>query len=121
MKQIKMIGIYAVIALFLLTSLSVAEPLAQIDSEPLVEEQGVTRTFIAGTVFRVNERNGTVSAKVLSMMYIEQNILIRSIGFVQAFEDVKFKPARLFYTYRPGPLGLVQYVIGFCSDFEILD
>lgn len=121
MKQKKMFWSVAFILLVLISTSMNASSMIQSQQDHVLEPAAFDRTFIAGTIIQSQDINGTVTAKALNVMYMEQGILVDTIGFVRAFSDIQFTPKRFFYTYTPGPFGLINYVIGFCSDFEIVE
>ncbi len=121
MKQKKVFWSVAFILLVLISTSLNASSIRQSQQDKVLEPTAFDHTFIAGTIIQSQDINGTVTAKALNVMYVQHGILVDTIGFVRAFSDIQFTPKRFFYTYTPGPFGLINYVIGFCSDFEIVE
>ncbi|MEA3458657.1 MAG: hypothetical protein U9R21_08285 [Candidatus Thermoplasmatota archaeon] len=78
-------------------------------------------TFIIGTVYNPIESGETVNASAIRLVYYEWNFMDENIGMVGGFKQISFKRQPFFNIYKPGPFGLVAYVFGFCTDFEILE
>jgi hypothetical protein len=76
-------------------------------------------TFIVGTLFSPIESNSTINANAISLVYFNYYPMNNQIGLVQGFKKVSFEKQKLFYLYSPGPMGLISYVFGYCSNFEI--
>jgi hypothetical protein len=77
------------------------------------------KTFLIGTLFNPVESNSTVNASAISLVYYNHNAMNENIGLVQGFKKVSFEKQPFFYLYKPGPLGLIAYVFGFCTNFMI--
>ena len=121
MKRLRVLQIIALISILLSAMISNGQQI----QEPLTDDSNTTAaksTFIMGTILNPVDENGTVSAKVISLFYYESSGLVDNMGFVRGFTKVEFQPTRfLFFTYSPGPFGLLKYVIGFCTDFEVIN
>ena len=78
------------------------------------------KTFLIGTILNPIESNMTINASALSLVYYNQGLNYEKIGIVQGFRKISFQKQPFFYVYKPGPIGLIAYVFGFCTNFEIL-
>lgn len=76
-------------------------------------------TFIIGTLYNPIEYNSTINANAISLVYFNYYPMNNQIGVVQGFKKVSFDKERFFYLYSPGPMGLISYVFGYCTNFEI--
>jgi len=120
MRRSASIPIIALVCILLFTIISSGQsletPLAN-DSTTVAGEN----TFMIGTIINPVDQNGTVSARVISLFYYENGLLVESMGFVRGLAQIRFQPnSFFFFTYSPGPFGLVKYVIGLCTDFEVI-
>ena len=79
------------------------------------------KTFIAGTVINPVIENDTVTADALQVFYYNPGIFIDQVGVVRGFSTISFTKDNFVMVWTPGPFELLGYVLGFCSDFEVLE
>ena len=91
------------------------------DAKPEEATLPLGSTFIIGTVYNPIESGETVNASAIRLVYYEWNFMDENIGMVGGFKQISFKKQPFFNIYKPGPFGLVAYIFGFCTDFEILE
>jgi len=77
------------------------------------------KTFLIGTILNPVESNLTVNASALSLIYYNKDLMNEKIGIVQGLNKVSFEKQPFFYLYKPGPIGLIAYVFGYCTNFMI--
>jgi hypothetical protein len=78
------------------------------------------KTFLIGTIFNPVESGIMVNASAISLVYYNYNLTDENIGLVQGFRKVSFEKQPFFFLYKPGPIGLIAYVFGYCTNFRIL-
>ena len=120
MKQRKWIPIGVLICLLLFSTGTTGQEKAESQDKSMPTSFQDT-TFIIGTLISPAEINGTVSAKALHLFYYDPGFFVDNIGFVRGFTTIRFEPKPFFYTYSPGPFGFIKYVMGFCTNFEIIE
>jgi hypothetical protein len=79
----------------------------------------VNKTFLIGTLLNPIESGMMVNASAISLVYYNNDPLNENIGLVQGLKKVSFEKQPFFYLYKPGPIGLIVYVFGYCINFEI--
>lgn len=77
-------------------------------------------TFIIGSIFDPKEENGTITGNAIHVFYYKSGFLVDNGGIVRGLTPIQFKDGLLVHLWKPGPLGLIAYVYGFCKEFEIL-
>jgi len=83
------------------------------------------KTFLIGTILNPVESNLTVNASALSLIYYNKDLMNEKIGIVQGLNKVSFEKQPFFYLYKPGhlykpgPIGFIAYVFGYCTNFMI--
>ena len=91
----------------------------EIDDNSFSLSLNQNNTFIVGTLFNPIESNSTINANAISLVYFNYYPMNNQIGLVQGFKKVSFERQKFCYLYSPGPMGLISYVFGYCSNFEI--
>lgn len=120
MKHAPLIQIIALVCILLFTITSSGQSIQSPLPNDLTTVAG-KNTFIMGTIINPVDHNDTISARVISLFYYENGLQVENMGFVKGFAQIQFTPnSFFFFTYSPGPFGLVKYVIGLCTDFEIM-
>mgnify|MGYP006285649647 FL=1 len=97
---------------------------SMISSSDQVCESSVARndkTFIAGTVINPVIENDTVTASALQVFYYNPGIFVDQVGVVRGFSTISFTKDNFVMVWTPGPFEFFGYVLGFCSDFEVLE
>jgi hypothetical protein len=79
----------------------------------------IDKTFLIGTLLNPIESGMIVNASAISLVYYNHSALTKNIGLVQGLKKVSFEKQPFFYLYKPGPLGLIAYVFGYCINFKI--
>ena len=77
--------------------------------------------FIIGTVTKLIIENDTINANALQVFYYQSSFLVDNFGIIMGLKPIQIQKTPLFYMYNPGPFGYIYYIIGFCTDIQILN
>ena len=77
------------------------------------------KTFLIGTLLNPVESGLMVNASAISLVYYNSDLMNENIGLIQGLKKVSFEKQPYFFLYKPGPIGLIAYVFGYCINFEI--
>jgi hypothetical protein len=78
------------------------------------------KTFLMGTIINPVEEDGMWTAQALQVVFYEPEILFDHGGIVKRLTTITFSDGYFIQVWSPGPFGLIAYVFGITSDFEII-
>ena len=90
-----------------------------IKNDSISSQNYTNKTLLIGTIYNPIESDKNITAYAISLVYYNHNLTFETIGLVQGLNKVSFEKMPFLYLYKPGPLGLIAYVFGFCINFKI--
>lgn len=113
---------YATIFLVFSSILMSTSLVLVIANEEVISDSSLFRgkTFLMGTVFNPVNEEGIWTAQALQLVYYEPGILLDRGGIVRGLATVTFADGFFIQVWSPGPFGIIAYVFGITSDFNII-
>ena len=90
-----------------------------LENDSISSQDYTDKTLLIGTIYNPIESGLNITAYAISLVYYNHNLTYETIGLVQGLNKISFERMPFLYLYRPGPLGLIAYVFGFCTNFKI--
>ncbi len=78
------------------------------------------KTFLMGTIINPIKEDGMWTAQALQVVFYEPGILFDHGGIVKGLTTITFSDGYFIHLWSPGPFGLIAYVFGITSNFEII-
>jgi hypothetical protein len=117
----KVIVFLSLILLFTLSFTTSIADSSKMNNATSNDETSSRPIFIIGSITKPVIENDTINANALQVFYYQSGFLVDNFGIITGLKPIQIEKTPLFYMNSPGPFGYICYIIGLCTDVQILN